>query len=187
MKRWILPGILIGSAFAWFGYNLGQIARDTPAAAAPSAPASEAGIPDINSPRPEFTLNDLDGKPHHIKQWDGKVIVLNFWATWCPPCREEIPLFNQLQAEYGDQGLQFIGIAVDDLDAVKAFTRQVPLHYPSLIGQQDGIQVAIAYGNVKGYYPYSVIIDRQGRMQQAIIGGLGRADIEQAVLPLLKD
>ncbi|MGB1192801.1 MAG: TlpA disulfide reductase family protein, partial [Pseudomonadales bacterium] len=109
--------------------------------------------------RPEFTLPDMDGKQRSIKEWDGKYIVLNFWATWCPPCRKEIPEFIELQEKYGDKNLQFIGVAIDDPEAVRQYAFEMGINYPSLIAEVDGVTLAQQYGNRFGALPYSVIID----------------------------
>lgn len=182
MSRWLLPILLIAAALTWFAYNLSGPSQDV----APVSDAQTAMPEPINIARPDFSLKDLDGKPHHISEWDGKVVVLNFWGSWCPPCRDEIPLFNQLQAEYGKQGLQFIGVAVDSHEAVARFTQKVPLNYPNLVGQDDARQVTIQYGNVQDGYPYTVIIDRHGKVQYTYLGGMNYSDAKRLILPLLK-
>ncbi len=99
-----------------------------------------------------------------IAEWDGKLLVVNFWATWCPPCLHEIPMFIALQERYGDQGLQLIGIAIDDGDKVAVFVEEIGLNYPALHGQLDAIEVMAAYGNKSGGLPYTVIISRSGQI-----------------------
>ena len=118
----------------------------------------------VNKKMPEFTLPDLEGQPHNIHEWDGKVIVLNFWATWCPPCRKETPMFVELQEELGAQGLQFVGIAIDEMNKVREFMDTYGVNYPMLIGVDDAIEVAKTYGNRFGSLPYTVIIDRSGNI-----------------------
>jgi thiol-disulfide isomerase/thioredoxin len=112
--------------------------------------------------RPEFWLSDPQGQRHGIAEWDGKLLVLNFWATWCPPCLHEIPMFIKLQEHYQDRGVQFLGIAIDDADKVRAFADEVGLNYPTLHGQLDAIEVMGAYGNQAGGLPYTVFIDASG-------------------------
>ena len=109
-----------------------------------------------------FSLPDLDGKVRSIKEWDGKYIILNFWATWCPPCREEIPEFINLQTKYAQSGLQFIGVAIDDPIPTKAFSEQLNINYPILIGGMEGITLARQYGNLSNTLPFSVIINPSG-------------------------
>jgi len=110
--------------------------------------------------------------------------VVNFWATWCAPCRKEIPFFNSLQARYADKGLQFIGIAVDDLRAVKRFMEVIPIEYPVLVGDEEAIPIAKAYGNKEGVLPFTVFIDRQGNIASIAKGGLSEEITEQTLLKL---
>lgn len=112
--------------------------------------------------RPEFWLPDPQGVRHSISEWDGKLVVMNFWATWCPPCIHEIPMLIGLQERYGKRGVQVLGIAIDDRDKVKAFADEVGLNYPTLHGQLDAIEVMGAYGNKTGGLPFTVIIDSAG-------------------------
>lgn len=135
--------------------------------------------------RPDFRLADLEGEMRHVKEWDGKVLVVNFWATWCAPCRKEIPFFNTLQARYGDKGLQFIGIAVDDARAVKRFMEIIPIDYPVLVGDDDAIPIAKAYGNREGILPFTVFVRRDGTIASIAKGGLTEDITEQTLLKLL--
>lgn len=139
----------------------------------------------ISQPRPDFTLPDLTGEPRAVKEWDGKVIAVNFWATWCPPCKREIPGFNALQAEMGAAGLQFVGIAIDDHKSVVDYTKDTAIDYPVLVSEEDGIAVARQYGNMTGILPYTVIIDRQGRVAYTRYGELNEATARQVIASLL--
>lgn len=130
--------------------------------------------PAIGLQRPEFAAPDLTGEYRNIKEWDGKVIFLNFWATWCPPCKKEIPDFIELQAAYGNQGLQFVGIAVDDEDAVREFAETMGINYPSLVVQAEGVGLAKRYGNGIGALPYTVIINRDGEISNTFRGELSK-------------
>jgi thiol-disulfide isomerase/thioredoxin len=130
--------------------------------------------PAIGLQRPEFAAMDLSGEMRNIKEWDGKLIFLNFWATWCPPCLKEIPEFIELQKAYGDQGFQIIGIAIDDEDAVREYVEQVGMNYPSLVVQNEGVMLAKRYGNGIGALPYTVIINRDGEISNTIRGELSK-------------
>lgn len=137
--------------------------------------------------RPLFALPDMNGERHSIAEWDGRVIVLNFWATWCAPCREEMPLLVDLQDKYGDQGLQIVGVALDRPDAVKAFADKMGLNYPVLLGVGDAMEVSARYGDEGGTLPYTVIIDRERRIRHVFARQLHRPDIEPVVREMLGD
>jgi len=133
----------------------------------------------------EFRLPDLAGKEHTLEEWRGQVVVLNFWATWCPPCREEIPLFIELQKQLGAQGLQFVGIAIDDVSAVADYQAVIGINYPSLLGGDGGLSLMSAYGNAAGSLPFSVILDRDGRITARKIGAFRLVELESLLSPLL--
>ncbi len=133
----------------------------------------------------EFRLPDLAGKEHRLEEWHGKVVVLNFWATWCPPCREEIPLFIDLQKRLGSTGLQFVGIAIDDAAAVVAYQREIGINYPSLLGGDGGLGLMSAYGDTAGSLPFTVILDRDGRIVARKVGAFRRIELEALLSPLL--
>jgi len=130
--------------------------------------------PAIGLQRPEFAAVDLNGQFRNIKEWDGKLIFLNFWATWCPPCLKEIPEFIELQKTYGDQGFQIIGIAIDDEEAVREYVKEVGMNYPALVVQDEGVMLAKRYGNGIGVLPYTVIINRGGEISHTIRGELSK-------------
>ncbi len=130
--------------------------------------------PAIGNQRPEFAAMDMDGQLRNIKEWDGDLIVLNFWATWCPPCRKEIPEFIELQKTYGDQGVQFIGLAIDNVEAVAEYAENIGINYPSLIVEADGVMLAKHYGNGVGALPYTVIINRKGEISSTFKGELSK-------------
>ncbi len=133
----------------------------------------------IGLPRPDFQMKDLDGKLHSISEWDGHVLVLNFWAPWCTPCKEELPIFIEMQEKYQDQGLQFLGLAVDTPSNVKAFLTQQPLNFPTLVGEDDAMQIASLYGNNIGVLPYTVIINRSGKIMFTRKGDIKRTEAEK--------
>ena len=110
-----------------------------------------------------MTLPDAGGKPQPMAQWKGKVLVVNFWATWCAPCREEMPEFVRAQSEFGDKGLQFVGIAADSADKVTQFAQEIHLNYPALIGGFGSIELSRTLGNSVMALPFTVVIDRSGQ------------------------
>lgn len=122
----------------------------------------------------KVTLSDLDGKPQPFAQWEGKVRVINYWATWCPPCIEEMPMFSRLQTTYAAKGVQFIGIGMDEVEKMQAFARKTPVGYPLLVGvtrpsENPGL-------TVRGM-PYTVVLDRDGKVAFSLYGAVKEADL----------
>ena len=137
------------------------------------------------NPLLNFTLPDLQGKSHHINEWQGKVLVINFWATWCPPCRKEIPEFIALQNQYGERGLQFIGIAIEERQPVANFAQNIGINYPTLIAEDIGIMLARQLGNVSGAVPFTIVVDAQGKIVYRHPGELSKQQLQTVILPLL--
>jgi thiol-disulfide isomerase/thioredoxin len=130
-------------------------------------------------PRPAFTLPDLDsGAPRAIGEWDGKRVVLNFWASWCAPCLEEIPAFVRLQDRYRAQGVQFVGVAVDTPENARRLAAKLSVNYPNLVGELEAMAVAEAYGNGRGVLPYTALIGADGRVELVKAGVLETAELE---------
>lgn len=134
----------------------------------------------------DFTLPDLEGNNRSLSEWRGKVILLNFWATWCPPCREEIPLFISLQKKHQADNLQVIGVAIDSLKAVKVFHQSARINYQILIGEDLSMPLVAQYGNRMESLPYTVIIDRTGSIAVRKLGAFSPTELENMVEPLLK-
>ena len=130
-------------------------------------------------------LPDLAGVRQPIAQWRGKILVVNFWATWCPPCRQEIPEFIQLQKQFGPQGLQFVGIALDEKAKIQSFVDEVGINYPILVGDLEAVALSQSSGNRMGGLPYTVIIDQHGKIIATEIGGLTKEKLTAIVTPLL--
>jgi len=115
-----------------------------------------------SNPEIDFTLSGIDSKQYKLSDWRGKVIVLNFWATWCLPCLREIPVFNKLQKKWQKQGVQFVGVAMDEKENVEDFIQKTPLNYPTMLGEIGSMQIAKKLGNSHGVLPYTVIFDHDG-------------------------
>ena len=130
-------------------------------------------------------LADLKGAPQSIGQWRGQVLVVNFWATWCAPCREEIPGFVRLQERYGAHGLRFVGIAFDQPEKVTEFAREFGINYPLLTGGLDTMELLREAGNRAGVLPYTLVIDRAGNLVSQQPGGLKEAKLEGIIRPLM--
>jgi len=178
--------LLLALASGAAGYLLSQ-ARYAPGPAAGTAPARASGNSAalVGTVRPDFSLPDLEGRRHGPGEWSGKILVLNFWATWCPPCLHEIPAFIRLQEKYTGRDVQFVGIALQKPEEVRDFVVAKGINYPILAGEAEVIKVAEEYGNRIGTLPYTVIIDR--RQQVAFIkrGPLTETEAEQVILSLL--
>jgi thiol-disulfide isomerase/thioredoxin len=123
---------------------------------------------------PDFSLNDLAGKSTPIAVWSGKSLVINFWATWCAPCRREIPLLKTLAADWAGRDLAVVGIAVDYADKVRQFAGQFKIDYPLLIGEQDALDVAAKFGMDAPAFPFTVFTDRRGEVVALFVGELHR-------------
>ena len=128
---------------------------------------------------------DVKGGTQSLEQWRGQVLVVNYWATWCAPCREEIPGFVRLQERYGSRGLQFVGIAIDQPDKVAEFASEFRINYPLLLGGLETIELLRQAGNRAGVLPYTLVIDRKGNLVSREQGGLKEARLERIILPLL--
>lgn len=131
------------------------------------------------------SLPDLEGKNQSISQWRGNVMVVNFWASWCEPCRTEIPEFIELQKKFSDKGLIFIGIAVDQRERAAAFSKEIGINYPVLVGDMNAMTLAEAAGNRQGALPFTVIIDRSGKITGTKLGRLSQSKLESMFKPLL--
>lgn len=136
-------------------------------------------------PLPQPVLLDLEGQSHRLEEWSGKVVVLNFWATWCAPCREEMPEFSKIQDELAPRGLQVIGVAIDDAAEVEGYLKSFPVHYPILIGDDAAPKWAESLGDSLSVLPFTVVLDRKGRPVARHIGIFHREELLKAVEPLL--
>src|SRR5690242_13199032 len=137
------------------------------------------GAPAPGVAAPDFTLESLEGKTVHLSDFRGKAVLLNFWATWCTPCRLEMPWFVELEKQYGPQGLQVVGVAMDDSgpDKVAKFAKDMGVNYPVLLGKES---VGDEYGGLE-YLPTSFYLDRDGKVVQRVFGLRSRSDIEDWV------
>jgi thiol-disulfide isomerase/thioredoxin len=147
--------------------------------------SEEAHIEIIGTQRPGFSMEDVHGQLRHIDEWDGQVIAINFWATWCAPCLKEIPEFIHLQEKYANQGLQFIGIALQKPEEVLGFIEEKAMNYPVMAGEMVVVNLARQYGNELGALPYTVIIDKEGIVAFVKLGQLSVVEAEKVITRLL--
>ena len=124
-------------------------------------------------------LVDLDGKPRKLVEWQGKVLVCNFWATWCAPCREEIPLLVAAREVYQFKGVEIVGIAIDSAAKVVEFTRTFKISYPLLLAEASGLDLMRRLGNRSGGLPYTVFFDRRGEPGERKLGALKQGDLDR--------
>lgn len=178
MPSKLLAYALLALAGLGAGYLLAP--RDP---AAPVQAAAESAIPER---RPEFTLADVHGTPRSISEWDGRPLMINFWATWCPPCRREIPLLNALRAEYLARGFEVVGVAVDFRDDVLDYLERTEVDYPVLIGEEDGMEAARSFGMPGLGFPFTVFTDSQGRIVTLHVGELHREQAD-VILGAIED
>lgn len=136
---------------------------------------------------PPLVRKDLSGVERNLYDWHGRVILLNFWATWCAPCQMEIPNLMDYQARYGDQGLQVVSVGMDEARKLKNFVRSVGINYPVLVAaQRSDLDLLRTWGNAQGILPYSVIIDRDGHLVFSRAGIFDDEAFETYVMPLLQ-
>jgi thiol-disulfide isomerase/thioredoxin len=177
--QWV--GLLAIATLAGYGVYLGS--REPLAPEPPSMePISLAVIPER---RPDIRLPDRDGNERALSEWDGKALIVNFWATWCAPCRREIPMLNDLARENLRQGIEVIGIAVDFRDDVLQYLQKMPIDYTVLIGEQEGMDAARAFGVDAIALPFTVFTDSSGRIVALHVGELHRPQAE-AILTVVR-
>ena len=132
----------------------------------------------------EFT--DLDGRRRQLAEWKGKIIVCNFWATWCQPCREEIPMLVALSRQMEPKGVQLVGIAIDLAPKVADFAKDYKITYPLLIAGPDGLDLMRATGNQVGGLPYTAFLDRQGKIVGRKLGALKESEVRERLAEMLR-
>ncbi len=178
MKRsslvWLtLAGIALLAAAA--AYRLGVLGK--------SAEAPTPVVPAI--PIFDLVLTDLNGQPQSLGQWRGKVLIVNYWATWCHPCREEMPGFSRLQDKYHDKGVQFVGISIDTADKIIEFQKTTAVTYPLLIGDMNAMENSAKLGNTRQALPFTAVFDREGRLSATKLGRLSEPELERQLTELI--
>jgi thiol-disulfide isomerase/thioredoxin len=176
----LVVALAVGGALA--GLLVGNGLRAPPAAGPQSAHL-------VGSRRTPVDLPDVDGHAQSLIQWDGKLVLLNFWASWCAPCIEEMPLLDRTQARLGPRGLQVIGVAADAAAPTRDFLRQHPVGYPILVDDpekaRNGRDVSVIYGNDRSVLPYSVLIGRDGHILAQRFGNFSEESLQRWLAPHL--
>jgi thiol-disulfide isomerase/thioredoxin len=130
------------------------------------------------------TFQDVNAKPQAIKQWQGKIIVLNFWATWCTPCREEMPELSALNTQYQNKNVIVLGVAIDEIGLIQEFAKENKISYPLLAAGDEGMELAAALGNNKGVLPYTIIIRPDGTVAKTYLGRISKSLLEETLIKL---
>jgi thiol-disulfide isomerase/thioredoxin len=172
--------VAVSTLAAVAGYYFGRPQTVTPPAAE-SAPTADAPARLL-----ALTLPDLQGKPQPLAQWRGKVLVANFWATWCPPCKEEMPEFSRISSKYAPNGVQFVGISIDSAEKVAAFQKEIGVSYPLLISTLEVLDLSSDLGNRAKALPFTVILRPDGSPQQVKLGKFATPDLEKAIEAALR-
>jgi thiol-disulfide isomerase/thioredoxin len=180
----VLALVLLALASAAGGYFLYLSLGD-------GAPEAGEGFPPLPPPpeaaqtAPEFVLPDIEGEQRSSAEWHDTLRVVNFWATWCPPCVREIPLLLEIQDEYRDRDVRIIGIAIDEAEAVADFATRFEFNYPVLVGQEEAMELANRFVNGFIGLPFTVFTDRDGNIIRVHTGEIHRDQIEAILAELL--
>lgn len=164
----------VAMAAAAAGYGLQRTQSATPI----TAPATAAELNKLKLP-------DANGTVQDFSQWSGKVLVINFWATWCAPCREEIPAFVRLSDKFSQKGVQFVGISIDSADKVTEFAREYSVSYPLLLGTPDTLQQTVAFGNKAQALPFTVVLDTSGDARLVKLGKVAESVLDETLTKLV--
>lgn len=173
-RAWLMLGGVALAALA-VGYRLTVPEKNTEAVVSTTPPGSIY----------ELVLTDIKSQPQSLGQWRGNVLVVNYWATWCPPCREEMPGFSRLQDKYRDKSVQFVGISIDDAVKIAEFQKETPVSYPLLIGDMATMKSSADLGNTRQALPFTAVFDRRGVLSAAKLGRYSEADLDRLLADLI--
>ena len=187
MQTSTIKSVLLYSGIAFAAMAAGifvsqWLDKDDDIASQQLAAISKIGVPEY---RPGFSLKDINGSQRNLDKWNDKIILLNFWATWCPPCRKEMPDFVELREQLAGHPFEVIGVAIDRVEPVKKFMNEIGVNYPILLAELEGLKIMQAYGNQLTTLPYTVIIDRQQKIVKTFRTEVTKEEILAIVQPLL--
>ena len=195
-RRGLLIGSALGAGAFAAGLAVSRWRRNEwpPAGAAPGESAWNAtgghvlGSSSANTTdaAADFDFTDQNGQEHRFSDWDGKVRVVNFWATWCPPCVHEIPMLVSVQDSFRARGVQFVGVAVDDPDGAFAMAKELGMNYPTMADSRRTIDLLHAYGNRAAALPFTAFVDAKGTIRDRHTGALTREQTQDKIWALLR-
>jgi len=175
-RLFLYAGAAVAAAAAGgYAYRARQSSSEPSAARGPAAADPVAALRTLSLP-------DLDGKPHRIDQWQGRPVVVNFWATWCAPCVKEMPELQSLQEKYPK--IQFVGIGVDKVANMRQFLQKVPVSYPLLVMEAGAIDTLRTLGNPAGGLPFTLVFDANGGINRKILGQIQFDDLDRTLSSL---
>ncbi|MRR56863.1 MAG: TlpA family protein disulfide reductase, partial [Deltaproteobacteria bacterium] len=175
--------LLIAAFFGWAAYTLTRHLEGSSTTASTDS-AIAADVLRVLSTMP---LTDTGNKTTTLAVWQGKILVVNYWATWCPPCRAEMPGFSRLAEKYGAKNVQFIGIGIDSSDNIRQFSKDTPTNYPLVIGTPEHLALASQLGNPAQGLPFTLLLDATGRLHSVKIGRMTESDLEQRLISLISN
>jgi len=181
----LLIAVMIGAAA--LGYGLYQWVGPEGEDPAPDRETSAQESGQLAESLPEFSMLDPDGEERHIDEWEGDILVINFWGTWCAPCREEVPLLIELQEEYADRDVTVLGIALDEAEPVKRFAEDFGINYPLLVGENKTLEVLEAFGSATLGLPHTFVVNREGKIVNFHLGLIEADDVEPMMAPAFED
>ncbi len=191
MRKSIIILSAVAVMAATGGYFVATLVSPAALRATPPAVQTDAAVltppaPEnlIGERRPDFALADANGRMVSSDSFDGDVLLLNFWATWCTPCVEEMPMLSRMQQQFAGQGVNIVGIALDDPERARQFAAGLGVEYTVLFGLADAMLVGRRYGNRAGMLPYSVLVDRAGTIRWTRLGILDRIGLETRLAEL---
>ncbi len=164
-NQWILGLALLAAALGGYVQYRSQ-----------ATPRASITLPGQSAP--DLTFQDLDGHSHRLADYRGRPVLLNFWASWCAPCLQEMPALSEAQAKSGGHGAVVLGIAMDDPSRVRHFLAEHPVSYPVLLGRLEAPSTSLQLGDADGVLPYSVLLDADGHMLKAHVGALDPAQLD---------
>lgn len=185
LRMAVLAGVAALATVGWLGYRLLSSGSQPAGAIPPGLLSSRQPTPEVAQAAADailaLSLPDIEGRLQPLSQWRGKVLVVNYWASWCPPCVEEMPAFSRLNSHYAAWGVQFVGIGLDEAEKMQAFVKATPVSYPLLVAGPASSTPSL---QVKGL-PYTVVIGRDGRIDTTRMGRLDEASLEPVLRRLI--